>query len=204
MADHECGCCKNQQEPHRPRDQMMVSAALSRNRRYVTGCGPHCHHLSYWMPCTRKSDGFPISFNCHRFRPVCDQPAENRAEDTGMTPPELLLAALRACAGLCNRIPARAQANRREPRHPARGRCVPDPLRADASGGHPDRARYSNSGGSWLAFSTVTSDNAIRRDGTTPRKQFPVPPSGRRALGGSVPCSPSKDESRSKPALEAS
>ena len=32
-------------------------------------------------------------------RIVCDQPAENRGGDTGMTPPELLLASLGTCAG---------------------------------------------------------------------------------------------------------
>lgn len=32
-------------------------------------------------------------------RVVCDQPAENRGADTGMTPPELLLASLGTCAG---------------------------------------------------------------------------------------------------------
>src|SRR5450759_301207 len=30
---------------------------------------------------------------------VCDQPAENSGNDEGMTPPELLLASLGACAG---------------------------------------------------------------------------------------------------------
>lgn len=30
---------------------------------------------------------------------VCDQPVENRGADTGMTPPELLLASLGTCAG---------------------------------------------------------------------------------------------------------
>ena len=29
---------------------------------------------------------------------VCDQPAENGGEDSGMTPPELLLASLGSCA----------------------------------------------------------------------------------------------------------
>jgi uncharacterized OsmC-like protein len=29
---------------------------------------------------------------------ICDQPAENNGEDTGMTPPEFLLASLGACA----------------------------------------------------------------------------------------------------------
>lgn len=32
-------------------------------------------------------------------RIVCDQPAENRGSDMGMTPPELLLASLGTCAG---------------------------------------------------------------------------------------------------------
>lgn len=30
---------------------------------------------------------------------ICDQPAENGGQDAGMTPPELLLASLGACAG---------------------------------------------------------------------------------------------------------
>lgn len=30
---------------------------------------------------------------------LCDQPAENKGEDTGMTPPELMLASLASCAG---------------------------------------------------------------------------------------------------------
>ena len=30
---------------------------------------------------------------------VCDQPKENSGQDEGMTPPELLLASLGACAG---------------------------------------------------------------------------------------------------------
>src|SRR5579871_5300003 len=32
-------------------------------------------------------------------RILCDQPAENRGQDAGMTPPELMLASLGACAG---------------------------------------------------------------------------------------------------------
>ncbi len=32
-------------------------------------------------------------------RVLCDQPAENRGTDAGMTPPELLLASLGTCAG---------------------------------------------------------------------------------------------------------
>jgi putative redox protein len=30
---------------------------------------------------------------------ICDQPAENKGDDSGMTPPELMLAALASCAG---------------------------------------------------------------------------------------------------------
>jgi uncharacterized OsmC-like protein len=30
---------------------------------------------------------------------ICDQPAENKGEDSGMTPPELMLASLASCAG---------------------------------------------------------------------------------------------------------
>ncbi len=32
-------------------------------------------------------------------RAICDQPAENRGGDAGMTPPELMLASLGTCAG---------------------------------------------------------------------------------------------------------
>ena len=32
-------------------------------------------------------------------RIICDQPVENRGSDSGMTPPELLLASLGTCAG---------------------------------------------------------------------------------------------------------
>ncbi|MGA7341465.1 MAG: OsmC family protein [Terracidiphilus sp.] len=40
---------------------------------------------------------FAIQARSHSI--VCDQPAENGGEDTGMTPPELLLASLGSCAG---------------------------------------------------------------------------------------------------------
>src|SRR5438132_632975 len=43
----------------------------------------------------------------------CDQPQEMGGEDHGMTPPELFLAALGACAGYRRRIPARAGAPHR-------------------------------------------------------------------------------------------
>ena len=39
---------------------------------------------------------FSIQARSHSI--VCDQPAENGGEDTGMTPPELLLASLGSCA----------------------------------------------------------------------------------------------------------
>jgi uncharacterized OsmC-like protein len=40
--------------------------------------------------------GFNIQSRSHSI--VCDQPAENGGEDTGMTPPEFLLASLGSCA----------------------------------------------------------------------------------------------------------
>jgi uncharacterized OsmC-like protein len=40
---------------------------------------------------------FKISAREHEL--VCDQPATNDGEDTGMSPPELLLASLASCAG---------------------------------------------------------------------------------------------------------
>jgi uncharacterized OsmC-like protein len=40
---------------------------------------------------------FKISAREHEV--VCDQPATNNGEDTGMTPPEFLLASLASCAG---------------------------------------------------------------------------------------------------------
>jgi uncharacterized OsmC-like protein len=40
---------------------------------------------------------FEAAARGHRVR--CDQPVENRGTDTGMTPPELLLASLGTCAG---------------------------------------------------------------------------------------------------------
>jgi putative redox protein len=39
---------------------------------------------------------FKIQARAHSI--LCDQPAENNGDDTGMTPPELLLAALGSCA----------------------------------------------------------------------------------------------------------
>ena len=39
---------------------------------------------------------FPIQSRSHSI--LCDQPAENGGEDSGMTPPELLLASLGSCA----------------------------------------------------------------------------------------------------------
>ena len=39
---------------------------------------------------------FKIQARSHSI--LCDQPAENNGEDTGMTPPELLLASLGSCA----------------------------------------------------------------------------------------------------------
>jgi uncharacterized OsmC-like protein len=40
---------------------------------------------------------FAIQARSHSI--ICDQPAENGGEDAGMTPPELMLAALGSCAG---------------------------------------------------------------------------------------------------------
>jgi len=40
---------------------------------------------------------FAVSARGHRL--ICDQPLENHGEDAGMTPPELMLAALGSCAG---------------------------------------------------------------------------------------------------------
>jgi putative redox protein len=47
----------------------------------------------------RHLDGvrFEAASGVHRL--ICDQPAENSGTDTGMTPPELLLASLGTCAG---------------------------------------------------------------------------------------------------------
>lgn len=40
---------------------------------------------------------FEIAARGHRL--VCDQPRENKGEDAGLTPPELLLGSLASCAG---------------------------------------------------------------------------------------------------------
>ena len=40
---------------------------------------------------------FAVSARGHRM--ICDQPIENHGEDSGMTPPEFMLAALGSCAG---------------------------------------------------------------------------------------------------------
>src|SRR3974390_1159885 len=45
----------------------------------------------------RGNRRFEISARGHRV--ICDQPRDNRGEDTGMTPPELMLASLGSCAG---------------------------------------------------------------------------------------------------------
>jgi uncharacterized OsmC-like protein len=45
----------------------------------------------------RGNRRFEISARGHRV--ICDQPRDNRGEDTGMTPPELMLASLASCAG---------------------------------------------------------------------------------------------------------
>jgi uncharacterized OsmC-like protein len=43
-------------------------------------------------------DQFKFSIQVRSHSIVCDQPAENGGEDSGMTPPELLLASLGSCA----------------------------------------------------------------------------------------------------------
>ena len=45
----------------------------------------------------RGNRRFEICARGHRV--ICDQPRDNRGEDTGMTPPELMLASLASCAG---------------------------------------------------------------------------------------------------------
>lgn len=44
-------------------------------------------------------DGVRFEARARGHRIVCDQPLDNSGRDTGMTPPELLLAALGTCAG---------------------------------------------------------------------------------------------------------
>lgn len=48
---------------------------------------------------TRYIDGVQFVAETRGHQIVCDQPAENHGLDTGMTPPELLLASLGTCAG---------------------------------------------------------------------------------------------------------
>lgn len=43
--------------------------------------------------------GVQFSIHARQHTILCDQPAENGGADEGMTPPELLLAALASCAG---------------------------------------------------------------------------------------------------------
>ena len=43
--------------------------------------------------------GVQFEANARGHRVICDQPIENGGSDTGMTPPEFLLAALGTCAG---------------------------------------------------------------------------------------------------------
>ena len=45
----------------------------------------------------RGGVAFEIAARGHRI--ICDQPRENYGDDAGLTPPELLLASLAACAG---------------------------------------------------------------------------------------------------------
>jgi uncharacterized OsmC-like protein len=44
-------------------------------------------------------DGVRFEITARGHSVVCDQPAANGGQDTGMTPPEFLLAALASCAG---------------------------------------------------------------------------------------------------------
>ncbi|MGD0095162.1 MAG: OsmC family protein [Terracidiphilus sp.] len=44
-------------------------------------------------------DQVKFSIQARSHSVVCDQPAENGGEDSGMTPPELMLASLGSCAG---------------------------------------------------------------------------------------------------------
>lgn len=46
----------------------------------------------------KQIEGFKFSVGARSHRISCDQPKENGGEDAGMTPPELLLASLGACA----------------------------------------------------------------------------------------------------------
>ena len=47
----------------------------------------------------RYRTGVSFEIGARRHRIVSDQPRENHGEDTGLTPPELMLASLAACAG---------------------------------------------------------------------------------------------------------
>ncbi len=47
----------------------------------------------------RHLNGVKFEAETRGHRIVCDQPANNGGEDTGMTPPEFLLASLGTCAG---------------------------------------------------------------------------------------------------------
>ena len=47
----------------------------------------------------RFLDGVRFEAESRGHKVMCDQPAENGGENTGMTPPEFLLAALGTCAG---------------------------------------------------------------------------------------------------------
>ncbi|HXS74757.1 MAG TPA: OsmC family protein [Terracidiphilus sp.] len=46
----------------------------------------------------KQIDGVKFSVGARSHRIICDQPKENGGEDAGMTPPELMLASLGACA----------------------------------------------------------------------------------------------------------
>ena len=46
----------------------------------------------------RQVDGVKFSVQSRSHTVLCDQPAENGGQDSGMTPPEFLLASLGSCA----------------------------------------------------------------------------------------------------------
>jgi putative redox protein len=46
----------------------------------------------------KQLDGVKFSIQARSHTIICDQPTENGGQDTGMTPPELMLASLGSCA----------------------------------------------------------------------------------------------------------
>ena len=51
-----------------------------------------------WKWTIKQLDRVKLSIQSRSHTILCDQPAENGGEDSGMTPPELLLASLGSCA----------------------------------------------------------------------------------------------------------